>query len=522
MTLKKRTTSSLSREETHNYSRKLNENKDRNTGSATVLHTKVKVIFKTLIFVVLAPVILYGIYASISHWKEYFTKVEIKEVLITEKRPIFWAYGRNLDSGYLKHVYAVLERIGFQRGTNVSDWDLLWAHDYPFRSLYPSLNSLQPHQKVNHFPGCGYITNKVDLSTSGVTNHLPSAFKIPEDKKALLKYVKENPEKTFVQKSNAHRGIQILNITDLDLTSEGSFVQEFIERPFLVDGYKFDVGVYTVITSVDPTRVYVYKGDILFRFCPVKYYPFDPENIDKYVVGDDYLPIWEVPSLTNYYVNLGFSMKDSFDSYVRSQGKDPQKVWDNVNEAIREITLNKESLIKDVLKRFKNRQNFFEMVRFDFALDEDLNVFVMEANMSPNLSSAHYPPNQLLYEQVLFNLFALVGIGQRVKKDSLRPKSQKEEDMEIADKNLVVLPEVCSKCDDCFRVECQLCKPCFTDETRDILKASYREHQNAMDFQRVFPPPITKTMVLKDYSLKNQLLVRWYQGKCELDPTWCD
>jgi tubulin monoglycylase TTLL15 len=41
------------------------------------------------------------------------------------------------------------------------------------------------------------------------------------------------------------------------------------------------------------------------------------------------------------------------------------------------------------------------MVRFDFALDDDLNVFLMEANMSPNLSSSHFAPNRLLYEQVL-------------------------------------------------------------------------------------------------------------------------
>lgn len=59
------------------------------------------------------------------------------------------------------------------------------------------------------------------------------------------------------------------------------------------------------------------------------------------------------------------------------------------------------------------------MVRFDFVIDEDLNVYVMEANMSPNLSSAHYPPNQLLYEQVIFNLMGLVGLANRVRKPSL-------------------------------------------------------------------------------------------------------
>lgn len=29
-------------------------------------------------------------------------------------------------------------------------------------------------------------------------------------------------------------------------------------------------------------------------------------------------------------------------------------------------------------------------------------------------------------------------------------------------------------------------------------------------------------MVIKDYSMKNQLLLRWYQGKCEVDSSWCD
>lgn len=35
----------------------------------------------------------------------------------------------------------------------------------------------------------------------------------------------------------------------------------------------------------------------------------------------------------------------------------------------------------------------------------------MEANMSPNLSAAHYPPNQLLYEQVLYNALKLAGVA---------------------------------------------------------------------------------------------------------------
>lgn len=58
-------------------------------------------------------------------------------------------------------------------------------------------------------------------------------------------------------------------------------------------------------------------------------------------------------------------------------------------------------------------------MRFDLVVDEDLKVYLLEANMSPNLSSAHYPPNQLLYEQVLYNLFGLVGIADHIQENSL-------------------------------------------------------------------------------------------------------
>lgn len=387
-----------------------------------VLDTKVTELAKIFLVVIVGPALIYSLFYLFLQYQSHFIRVQIKEVALKEKRPIYWLYGKDASTAHLKHVLAVLDRLGFERGSsNSTDWDLLWAHDYPFRALYPSLSQLKAHQKVNHFPGCGYITNKVDLSTSE-GKFMAKAFKIPDERAQLLRYIEQQPRKIFVQKSNSHRGIKIQRVDSLNLTADGSFVQEFIERPFLVDGYKFDIGIYTVITSIDPLRVYAYKGDVLFRFCPIKYHPFDPEVVDKYVVGDDYLPIWNVPSLKQYYTQLGFSMKESFDSYVRSTGKDPQKMWHDCFEAIRSVVLQKEPQIRDVLKRFKSSRNFFELVRFDFTVDEDLNVFMMEANMSPNLSSAHFAPNQLLYEQVLYNLFALIGVGQRVRKDSLKAR----------------------------------------------------------------------------------------------------
>ncbi|XP_022904085.2 probable tubulin polyglutamylase ttll-15 [Onthophagus taurus] len=449
-------------------------------------------------------------------------KIQIVE---SEKRKVFGVYTLTNDDGFLHNLFDVLEKVGYQKKDfeESDNWDLLWAHAYPFRSLYSKLNNLKPHQKVNHFPGCGYITNKVDLATSGL-KYIPPAFKLPEHKEKLLEYVRTNPKIQFVQKDNNHRNIMIRNISDIDLNQNGTFIQEFVDKPLLVSGYKFDIGIYTIITSVNPLRVYIYNGDALLRFCPVEYYPFDPENIDKYVVGDDYLPTWEVPDLKSYYKSLGFGMKESLNAYLRSKGKNPDVIWEQIEDSLRIVIMNKEPKIIEVINRFKSKSNFFEMMRFDFVVDEDLKVYLMEANMSPNLSSAHFPPNKLLFEQVIYNLLSIVGISQRIFKDTLA-MNENETRMVSHNKNIAVYPKECNSdlCNNCDDLICGLCQQCLSKEMRLDLLTAYNEHMNKADCKRIVPPPMAKDGTIpENYSPKNQLMYKWFLGKCLMDKSWCN
>lgn len=187
----------------------------------------------------------------------------------TDAKKRYWVYSAYSDvenkNGLLKHVHLVLNRLGYEKGGNKSDWSLLWSHDYPFRVLYPNLHRLKINQRVNHFPGTGYITNKVDLAVTP-SRYIPRAFKLPGSKEAFIKYATENKNALFLEKHNQHRGVYLKNVSEIDVSSGESFVQEYVQNPFLVDGHKFDIGVYVVLTSVDPLRVYWYKGDVLFRY----------------------------------------------------------------------------------------------------------------------------------------------------------------------------------------------------------------------------------------------------------------
>ena len=65
-------------------------------------------------------------------------------------------------------------------------------------------------------------------------------------------------------------------------------------------------------------------------------------------------------------------------------GKEPSTIWSQVDDAIRSILLEKEPSLLTSKARFKNG-HFFEMVRFDFVIDSNLNVFVMEVRLTYNM-----------------------------------------------------------------------------------------------------------------------------------------
>jgi len=441
------------------------------------------------------------------------------------KTPKYVVYSKNPNGAFLKHVDSGFKRFGYSKEdlNTTDDWDVMWAHDYPFKKIRDKMLAMKPGQKVNKFPGSGFITNKVNLATTGLKN-VPQAFKIPKEKDIFLEFAQKHPEKMFVQKNNNHRGIRIEKMENLNLDEEGSFVQEFIHNPLMVDGYKFDIGIYTTLTSVDPLRIYVHYNDVLLRFCPTKYHPFDAEDRDKYVVGDDYLPSWEVPSFTKYMDDkAGFSFRDTLNAYItHSMKMDPNKMWNEIYSTIVEVYQNTEVHFAKAVANYPNREAFFEMVRFDFVIDDQLNVYLMEANMSPNLSSAHFAANAALYEEVvdaLLRLVGVVGVGQHGNKDAVEVK------------DILVSPDTCARdreCD-CARAECQLCLPCLS--TRDIkdFKSAWAERRNQGNMRRIFPPPVSVFDTLQKFNItsdkispSNEKLMRWYREKCKMDRTWCD
>ena len=308
------------------------------------------------------------------------------------------------------------------------------------------------------------------------------------------------------------------------------------------------------MTSVNPLRVYIYENDALFRFCARPYpHPFNASDLDSYVVGDQYTPTWEMPSLVPYFVRLKLNYKQTFNAYIRQKlNKDPGPVWRAMEESIKTIYYKKEEQLAKITESMypERKRNFFEMVRFDFTLDEDLNVYLMEANMSPNMASAKYPPNREIYEPVLYSLFSLVGLVRMASTNI-----SIESDMYVLERDLSVAADECSdsKCfvssekkpttngtnmnhnegfcpihdqnqaQDDAAYHCDICYHCLRETTlmTQTLKDAYLEEYGRYHNKRLIPST-SQESDMNTISHQNYLQDKWFIAKCIQDPKWCN
>lgn len=163
------------------------------------------------------------------------------------------------------------------------------------------------------------------------------------------------------------------------------------------------------------------------------------------------------------------------------------------------------------------------MVRFDFLIDEDLNVYLMEANMSPNLSSLHFAPNKLLYEQVIFNLMSLVGLTRLDGVNDWHSLESDKWDLRVSEKDLSINEKLCSseKCFlSCKHSDCKSCYLCLPDKMKPILKDAYMEHLSRWNNKRLIPSTVNSK--INPTSLFNDIQIDWFKAKCASHQEWCN
>jgi hypothetical protein len=142
------------------------------------------------------------------------------------------------------------------------------------------------HQKVNNLPSTGEISRK-DLLNKNIArlrqaapdayNFVPQGWIIPAETSALKAHgdamAKTGRRCSYIVKpvnSSMGRGIFLITRPDqlyanaaLFSKGESAVVQEYLSDPLLIDGFKFDLRIYVLVTSCDPLRAFTYRDGLV-------------------------------------------------------------------------------------------------------------------------------------------------------------------------------------------------------------------------------------------------------------------
>lgn len=312
-------------------------------------------------------------------------------------------------------IYKVIEELDWRECKDYGDdaeADIWWyghATDYSVMFSKPGVFA------INRLPGISNLTQKVNFSLiikrmqllyPNEFNFYPQTWFLPnqyqqfigESKQSFKKLPKEpkramHREVYIIKPNHGSHGIGIYLInepSEITCASRSAVVQRYVQDPLLIEGYKFDLRMYVVVSRLNPTEIYMCK-DGLARFCTVKYerpYGKNLKNmcmhLTNYTLNKQSSRFQQTDSLSTGSKRTYLSIKET----LRKEGYNVTKIHRKIVNLCNKVVL---AMVPDlrvyessiVSKERKIRP--FQILGFDILLTKSLEPVLLEINASPSL-----------------------------------------------------------------------------------------------------------------------------------------
>ncbi|XP_048028715.1 tubulin polyglutamylase TTLL7 isoform X2 [Megalobrama amblycephala] len=306
-------------------------------------------------------------------------------------------------------VRIVIEEMTFHKARDDDEMaNLIWNDS---AVQHEKIAELRNYQRINHFPGMGEICRKDCLARNMAKmiksqpqeySFIPKTWIFPAECTQFQNYVKElkrkRKQKTFIVKpanGAMGHGISLIRNYEKLPVQDHFIVQEYLDKPFLMEGYKFDLRFYILVTSCDPLRVFLYN-DGLVRMGTEKYHTPNESNLNQLYMH-----------LTNYSVNKhneNFERDETVDKgskrsigwfteFLRTNDYDVAKFWGDVSELVVKTLIVAEPHVLHAYRMCRPGQPpgsasvSFEVLGFDIILDRKLKPWLLEINRAPSFGT---------------------------------------------------------------------------------------------------------------------------------------
>ena len=216
--------------------------------------------------------------------------------------------------------------------------------------------------------------------------------------------------------SSCGKGIKIIGPKTQVSRKQGYIVSQYVSNPHLIDGFKYDLRIYVLVTSFEPLRIYMFREGLV-RFATQKY-SNNAKHLEKRFV---HLTNYSVNKKADDYVKAGNTEGDDgedsskwnlfqLSKWFGKNGIDYTKVMSRIKDlAIKTCIAHEPQITGSYNRCNKNRNVCFEIFGFDVLLDSNLRPHLLEINISPSLSSSS-PLDKKIKTMLICDTVNLVGI----------------------------------------------------------------------------------------------------------------
>ncbi|CAF1102310.1 unnamed protein product [Adineta ricciae] len=270
------------------------------------------------------------------------------------------------------------------------------------------VSALKPYQKVNHFPTMNEISRK-DLLAKNYDqirsflpkeyNFAPKTWTLPNDYNLWYSYATNRPHKdsaTYIMKPNntaMGHGIAIHCNYKQVKKLDNYIIQEYIREPYLLDGFKFDLRIYALITSCDPLRVFIFNNGLV-RLSSKKYQLPTPINVLDYAMHlTNYSITKKNPDDLDLDSSKRRSLQQLFD-YLKRDNHDVEKLWTEIKNIITKTIFLAEPHMSSAYRTCRpaalptSESVCFELLGFDILIDKNLKPWIIEVNRCPSFDTS--------------------------------------------------------------------------------------------------------------------------------------
>ncbi|NXH07128.1 TTLL7 polyglutamylase, partial [Loxia leucoptera] len=420
-------------------------------------------------------------------------------------------------------VRIVIQEMGFVKTRDEDETaNLIWS-DCAVQQ--EKIAELQNYQRINHFPGMGEICRK-DFLARNMTkmiksqpqeySFIPRTWIFPAEYTQFQNYVKElkkkRRQKTFIVKpanGAMGHGISLIRNGEKLQAQDHLIVQEYLDKPFLMEGYKFDLRVYILVTSCDPLKIFLYH-DGLVRMGTEKYHPPSDSNLSQLYMH-----------LTNYSVNKHnehFERDETedkgskrsikwFTEFLETNNLDVSKFWSDISELVVKTLIVAEPHVLHAYRMCRPGQApgsdsvCFEVLGFDILLDRKLKPWLLEINRAPSFGTDQ-KIDYIVKKGVLLNALKLLNIRTSDKRKNLaqqKAEAQKRLYGQGSVKKLLPGSSDWEKQRHTLERRKQELKERLAQVRKQISKEEH-ENRHMGNYRRIYPPD-DKTLLEKYESL---------------------